>query len=94
MQHNNEYNVTCRGIALSGHPTIEIWITDSDGSRRLSANGTKTIQQHSFYYNAEQHAIAYITGQTWINCTFGDDIGTYTKTEYINVEGELSSIVQ
>ena len=73
---------------------MEISIKDSYGYRSVSDNKTYAIQKHSFYHNAEQHATVYIAGKTWINCTFEDDIGSYTKTEYIKAEGELTSIVQ
>ena len=96
-QQENEFNVTCRGITLFGLPTMEISIMNSYGYRSISDNKTYTIQQHSFHYDSkqektfttvEQHATVYITGKTWINCTFEDDMGTYMKTEYMNIEGK------
>ena len=96
-QKENIYNVTCHGTTLSGPPTMEISIEDSYGFRSISNNKNYTIQRHSFHYDAkqekeittgEQHATVYITGETWINCTFEDDKGTYMKTEYMNIEGE------
>ena len=90
----NERIVTCRGFTLFGLPAMEISITDSHGYKSISANKTSAMQQNSFYYNAEQRVTVYIAGETWINCTLEDDIGTYTKTGYMNTECELTSIVQ
>ena len=66
---------------------------DDYGYRSISANKTYTMQQYNFYYDAEQNSTVYITGEAWINCTFEDDIGTYVKTEYVDIEGEFTNIV-
>ena len=87
----NVLNVSCRGIAFSGQPTIKISITDNYEHRSIPTNGSYTVQQQGFYYNAEQHTAVVINGETMIKCTFVDAIGTYVESKYIDIQGEFNN---
>ena len=70
---------------------MEISINDNNGYRSISADESYTVQQYGFYYNAEQHTTVIIKGETWINCTVMDSIGTYMESEYIGIQGESNN---